>query len=229
MVIISNPTLANQRESSQWLRTGFLAHGIDAEITADRHKEADVHVIQGNWYAYSEWLGKDNVLFLSRGFYGDERFDISLGWLRPDGSRDFKNHGMAVTKGILPKLRPRKDARRCAVVFGDYGRDAAPQVDEARARFSSLFYKPHPRDEQVTQVMTLRCGLDEIWDFADVAIGHSSTVLVKAAINGLHVESTDPLHVVQGNEDREAWLMRMSWAMWNYKELESGAFWDHLC
>ena len=77
--------------------------------------------------------------------------------------------------------------------------------------------------------MTLKGELSAVWELADVAIGHSSTVLVEAAINGLHVESSDPLHVCQGIEDRAQWLVDLSWANWNFEQLKSGAFWEHLC
>ena len=237
VVIHSNPTLANQIESAQWVRTGFLAHGIDAEITADKHKEADVHVIQGPHYCYNEWLGKPNVIWLNRTFYGHPRFDLSLGWLRPDGSRDFKIHGVTAPKGTLPVLKPKKDRRRCAVIFGDYGRSAKKDIQNALdARetgngYDSLFFRPHPaQSQEESPVMTLKGELDAVWKIADVAIGHSSTALVEAAINGLHVESSDPHHVCQSiNGDRTAWLTKLSWCQWSHDEIQSGEMWEHLC
>ena len=231
VVIHSNPTLANQIESASWVRTGFLAHGIDAEITADKHKEADVHVIQGPHYCYSEWLGKPNVIWLNRAFYGHPRFDLSLGWLRPDGSRDFKCCGATVPNGTLPVLKPRKDSRRCAVVFGDYGSSALQMVTKARQEYDSVFFRPHPaQSEEDTPVMTLKGDLAAVWEIADVAIGGTSTALVEAIIEGLHVESTDPHHVCQSlNGDRQAWLTELSWCQWSHRDIQSGKFWEHLC
>jgi len=230
VVIHTNTHLANQVETAWWLKAGFKQHGIAAEITPDRHKPADVHVVQGPWYCYNEWLGKPNVLWLNRCFYGHPRFDISLGWLNADGSRDFKNHGMAAAKGSLPDLRPAKEGRRCAVVFADYGRDMTEAVQDARITYDSVFFRPHPAQAQESPVMTLQGALDGVWALADVAIGHSSTVLVEAVIEGLHVVSSDPLHVCQGIEGgRQQWLTDLSWANWNKTELERGDFWEHLC
>ena len=234
VVIHTNMGLANQRESAQWVQTGFLAHGIDAEITADKHKEADVHVIQGPHYCFNEWLERSadyRVLFLNRTFYGHPRFDLSLGWLRPDGSRDFKIHGVTAPKGTLPVLKPKKDRRRCAVIFGDYGSSALQMVTKARQEYDSVFFRPHPAQSQEdTPVMTLKGDLTAVWEIADVAIGGTSTALVEAAINGLHVESTDPLHVCQSiNGDRQAWLTKLSWCQWSSSEIESGKMWNHLC
>jgi hypothetical protein len=132
-------------------------------------------------------------------------------------------------KGSLPKLRAKKRSRRAAIVFGDYGRDMTDAVLEARQTYQSVFFRPHPAKEQKSPVMTLRGPLEALWAIGDVAIGHSSTVLVDAEINGLQVISSDPLHVVQGAEDdRQLWLNRLSWAQWSHSELMNGDFWEHL-
>ena len=228
VVIHTNMALPNQTESAGWLQTGFASHGIDAEITGDKHKAADIHVVQGPWYAFNEWLGKDNVLWLDRCFYGDARFDLSIGWLQPDGSRKFCNHGMARAKGTLPALKPRKGKRRCAVVFADYGQDCTQTVIETRQAYDSVFFRPHPAQAQETPVITLKGDLANVWEIADVAIGHSSTVLVEAEINGLHVETTDARHVARNVTDRTQWLNDLSWAQWNHEEIQRGEFWEHL-
>jgi len=233
-VIHTNPALHNQVECAGWLREGFKSHGIKAEITPNKHKAADVHVVQGPWYCFDYWLARaesHRVLWLNRCFYGHPRFDISLGWLNADGSRDFRNHGMAAVKGRRPALKPRKEARRCAVVFGDFGRDAKKDCLDARDKYDSVFFRPHPAQQaQESPVMTIRGELDAVWDLADVAIGHASTVLVEALINGLHVESSDPQHVVhQCNGSREEFFRDLSWAQWHKDELINGDFWDHLC
>lgn len=233
MVIHSNPRLLNQIESSQWLQQGFKRHGINAEITADKKKEADIHVIQGPWYAFNEWLPQatgENVLFLDRCFYGDARYDLSIGWLQPDGSRNFCNDGTTRPNGNLPTLKRRKDARRCAVIFEDFGADTSELIVEARLHYASVFYRPHPAQQKSAGAMALTCELSSVWEIADVAIGHSSSVLVDAEINGLHVESSDPRHVVHpAKQDRAQWLQDLSWAQWNHKQLIKGEFWEHLC
>lgn len=229
MVIHTNLNLPNQVETAGWLQEGFRRHGIDAEVTGDRYKSSTIHVVQGPWYCYDHWLGEPNVLWLDRCFYGHPRFDVSLGWLRPDGSRDFKNHGMAVPRASLPVLKKQKPTRRCAVVFADYGEDCKEKVKQARREYDSVFFRPHPADNKNdTPVMTLKGDLEAVWEIADVAIGHSSTVLVEAMINGLYVESSDPLHVCQGVTDREQWLTNLSWAQWDHEALKRGEFWEHL-
>ena len=77
--------------------------------------------------------------------------------------------------------------------------------------------------------MTLKGSLDAVWEIADVAIGHGSTVLVEAEIAGLHVETTDPRHVARNVTNREQWLKDLSYAQWNKSEIQSGEFWYHLC
>lgn len=229
VVIHTNPQLENQREPARCMREGFARHGLNAEVTADKRRRGDIHIVQGPWYCYREWLGQPNVLYLDRCFFGNPARDVSLGWLNSDGSREFLNHGMAVAKGTLPELHPRTEKRRCAVIFADYGRDMTEVVKQARWDYDSVFFRPHPAQDQTTPVMTLRGELEGVWALADVAIGHSSTVLVEAEIRGKHVISSDPRHVCHGIEDRAQWLTDLSWAQWSFEELAAGTFWEHLC
>lgn len=232
VVIHSNPHLANQEESACWLSEGFARCGVDGVIVSDVQAEGDIHVVQGPHYAYSYWLSRartHRVLFLNRCFYGHARFDLSIGWLNPDGTRDFRNAEKTEPNGTLPELKPKKPQQICAVVFGDYGEDSADLVAQARQKYGRVYFRPHPADPRDGPALSPKWPLDQVWEIADVAVGGRSTVLVEAAINGLHVETTDPRHVVQGAaEDREGWLTRLSWAQWSHEQIRSGAFWSHL-
>jgi hypothetical protein len=227
IVIHSNPHLKNQIESSGWLKQGFERHGLDCEVTADRSKPADIHVVQGPWYAWQDWVGKDNVIWLDRCFYGDSRFDLSIGWLKPDGSRDFKNKNMVSANGELPKLKPPKPHQKSAVVFADYGKtiEASYWAVDAREKYFPVFTMWHPAN------MENFTTLADIWERCDVAIGGTSTVLVDAAINGLHIKQCDPLHVCawMTARTRYQWLIDLSWAQWNFETgIMTGDFWEHL-
>ena len=229
VVIHSNPTLPNQIESSGWLKQGFERHGLDCEVAADRLKPADIHVVQGPHYAFAEWVGKadkERVLWLDRCFYGDSRFDLSIGWLNADGSRDFKNKGMVASNGDLPELKSMKPRQESAVVFADYGKmDQARHWEvDARSKYFPVHLRFHPADMQSIY------PLADMWERCDVAIGGTSTILVDAAINGLHIKQCNPLHVCVGMTDRAQWLTDLSWAQWNYKTgIITGDFWEHLC
>jgi len=226
VVIHSNPNLANQIESSQWLKQGFERHGLECEITADRHKAGDVHVVQGPHYALDEWYGKPNVIWLDRCFYGDSRYDLSIGWLRPDGSRDFRNADKTEPNGDWPRLKPRKKQNKRAMIFTDYGQLSLSMWQWAEGKYEVLEHRAHPAEHPEES----RAPLEAIWERMDVAIGHSSTVLVQAVINGLEVISFDPRHVVQDLDgDRQAWMTRLSWAQWHYKQIINGDWIDHLC
>jgi hypothetical protein len=72
--------------------------------------------------------------------------------------------------------------------------------------------------------------LADMWQRCDVAIGGTSTILVEAVINGLHIKQCDPLHVCHEMGDRAQWLTDLSWAQWNYETgIITGDFWEHLC
>ena len=229
VVIHSNPHLPNQIESAKWLKQGFDRHVLGCVITADKHLEADIHVVQGPHYAFNEWLGKPNVIWLNRCYYGHHRFDLSIGWLKPDGSRDFKNKNMSSGKGKLPELKPKKTRQECAIVFGDHGMNPKKLIEYSRIHYGRTYYKPHPADMgQVSPVLAPKWTLEQCWAIADVAVGHSSTVLVQAELNGLHVYSTDENHVCQNIDDRTAWLNDLSFAQWGHTEIMKGDFWEHL-
>ena len=235
VVIHTNPHLANQVESADWLRQGFEAHGLQAEVTADRDKRGDVQVVQGPWYALDTWLPHSErhpVLWLDRCFYGDARFDLSIGWLRPDGSRDFCNDDKTEPNGDLPELLPRKSREYSVIVFGDYGRDMTETVVRLRhERNGALYFRPHPQDagRTVPAAMSLNCDLEGVWALGDLAVGHSSTVLVDAVVHGLKTESTDPRHVVQRlNGSRKRWLEWLSWSQFHADQIKAGDFWEHL-
>lgn len=236
VVIHTNPHLENQKECAGWLFEGFKRFGIQADITADKQKAADVHIVQGPHYCFDYWRersGTHRVLWLNRCLWGHPRLVISLGWLRPDGSRDFRNGGAVVGKGTLPALKQRKESAGRAIIFGDYGLDHTEQVMAAQKEFSEVAFRPHPQGNpelgvDVPVMGKPRYGLDDCLSWADTALGHSSTVLVDALIYGLTVRSSDRLHVVNDCDDRETWIKRYSWANWNYQELEQGAFWEHL-
>ncbi len=236
--IHTNLGLGNQFECARWLEDGFARHGIKAEITPDKHKAADVHVVQGPWYCLDYWRPLSDerpVLWLNRCFYGDARFDLSIGWLRPDGSRDFRNDGAAGAKGSLPQLKPRKANGRCAVVFADYGRDMAAEVRELREQWNgSLYFRPHPAQPDVSvKAITLSGPLADVWALCDTAIGHSTTALIEARLNGLQIQCSDPLNAVTAHPgDDERWLRELSWAQWSAHEhnpeIQRGDFWEHL-
>jgi hypothetical protein len=132
---------------------------------------------------------------------------------------------MPFGKGNMPELKPLKPERRAAVVFADYGKSAQARhwAVDARERYPTVETMYHPADMENFRT------LDDMWERCDVAIGGTSTVLVEAVLNGLHIDRCDPIHVCAGMTDRERWLIDLSWAIWNHTEIVSGDFWEHLC
>jgi len=224
VVIHANPALQHQQDFAVAMAQGFKAHGLTARITPQRRCEADLHVVLGPWYALKE-NQHQRILYADRCFYGDARWTISLGW-RDKGIRDFMNRGMAAAKGSIPRLAPRKAQCRHAVIFADYGEinQARHWVVDAREQYEQVYFREHPDDRHSPYFYTL----DELWKRCDVAIGGTSTVLVEAVLNGLHVETYDPYHVCRDISDRQQWLTDLSWAQWTIDECAAGAFVEHL-
>lgn len=231
VVIHTNLNLKNQVESAAWLKAGFERHGLEVEVTADKAAPGKIHVVQGPHYAYREWLGRENVLFLNRCYYGDARFDLSIGWLQADGSRDFRWRDEP--RRQLPDLEPMKPEKRkadqCAVVFGDYGEDCTDTVRDALKTYGRTYYRPHPADRRESIVLSPDWTLQQTFSIADVAVGNSSTVLVDAMVNGLHIDCRDSMHPVNMDASRETIMARLSWADWGHEEIIDGEFVEHLC
>ena len=229
VVVHTNPHLDNQRICGAALVEGFRACGVDARESYDRSDGGDFRVIQGPWWAYRDFLGVPGTLFLNRCFYGCPDTVLSIGWLNADGSRDFRNQGKTKPKGELPELQPRKEYRGSAVVFADYNHDGIEQlIQDVRSRHERVYFRPHPAQPRGASALPITGDLSACWQLCDVAVGHSSTALVEAKINGLRVETTDRNHVVKSDDDRQTWLTRLSWAQWSLDEIRSGAFWEHL-
>lgn len=230
-VIVTNPNLRNQTVYADHLKAGFERHGLEAEITSKVHRQGDVTVVQGPHYALKEHTGGKNVLFLNRCFYFDDFDNVSIGWLNSDGSRFFLNDWKTEPNGDLPELKPLKTRNYAAIVFGDYNRDASEEVRIVRKQWSAGYFKAHPASSDCTLprgIMPVDWDLRTCWKMADAAVGHQTTALVDARINGLEVISTDRNHVVQGSGDRESWLIRLSWAQWHHSHIRDGAFFEHL-
>lgn len=236
VVIHTNVALGNQRETAGWLQQGFERHGVSAHVTPDKHAEADVHVVQGPHYCFDYWRERADthrVLWLNRTYYGHPRFMISLGWLRPDGGRDFRNRSAVDGKGLPPKIKARKEECRRAAVFSDWGRDPIADIERALAKYDEVQFRPHPEERDISVSVPVmakpRWGLDAVFAWADVAVGHSTTALVDARINGLHVDCSDPHNpVVDDPDDDDLWINRLSWANWSMDELVRGDFIPHL-
>ena len=230
MVIIHiNPHLPHQVEHGEILSAGLAVHGVASIVTHDPRAEGEIHIVSGPHYALEQWRAHPRTLWLDRCFYGDAHDIVSIGWLNPDGSRDFRNANKTEPKGELPEVLPLRSKLRCCVVFGDYGRDPKPELKLARQKYDSVWFRPHPADTKLSPYLPLRGELNTIWQIADAAIGHSSTVLVDAVIHGLYAESTDPRHVINGMTYRSEWLNRLSWCQWSLEEIRRGEFWEHLC
>lgn len=193
----------------------------------------DVHVIQGPWFTLNSHRHLPWVLYLDRCFYDDATRFVTLGWLQPDGTRDFRNASKRTPKGEPPMMWPRKEYKGRCVVFGDYGRDMSHEFKMAQAQHDEVMFRQHPAQTAPgVHRHTPRSfdgSLNDCWDYFDVAIGHGSTVLVDAERHGLRTHSTMPGHVVNDAAiDRENWLNRLTWCQWHIEEIASGAFWEHL-
>jgi hypothetical protein len=128
---------------------------------------------------------------------------VSLGWMNERGGRKFhKGHGRLAVEPM-----PLKTGKR-SIFLSDY-KGPVYQADTIR---------PHPCEQ--TPVGTLQKALQA----HDIAIGHTTTALVDAALMGLQTVSHDPDHIL----NQPDWPELLPWADWHHSEITNGDAWEHL-
>lgn len=230
IAIHTNFSLAHQIKWAKALQDGFIKHGYKSEITAGKTTGADIHVVQGPWYCFKQLRYEPRVIYLDRCFFGDTEFYCSLGWLRPDGSRDFLNENSPPGR-FHGEVLPWKQEERNALILCDFGDKPNHLIQQARHRFGAYAIRHHPA-EGFTQP-----PLQEHFDWADVVLGHSTTTLVDAVLHGIPVICSDARHVIAPvsvlagklfRGDRTQWLNDLSYTQWHLHELRDGTAWEHL-
>lgn len=188
------------------MAAGFQAHGLKGRVTADRAAGGDVHVVLGPHYARDWWIGQHpNVLYLDRCYYRGDPAHVSLGWLRPDGGREWQ-----VGTGREPPPVPPPPPGRGRVFLADF---AGPQqiVD-------ADYCRTHPARQAPAQ------PLEAVLARYHTAIGYRTSALVTAALAGLVVECRWPPHLV----NRPDWREVLPYADWSREEIARGEAWEHL-
>jgi len=215
VAIHANPQLAHQIEFAEYFQSGFIAHDTDATITSDPQLAADVHVVIGPHYALKQRAPGDRTVYVDRCFWGHHREFVTIGWLRPDGSR----HVLGNMDDSRPKpdLAPMKTGDN-AIYLCDYG--VAPEANLVKRRNAEV--RLHPADTNTKE------PLDAALDRNDIAIGGMSSALVTAVISGLNSICVDPRSVCFKIEDREQWLNDISWMNWSGSEIKTGEALEYL-
>lgn len=225
IAIHTNIGLRHQVEWAESLKAGFARHGLTAEITPCREREADLHVVQGPWFAFTQWERHPRVLFLDRCFYGDTNYYASIGKLLPDGTRDFNNENSPGDRwrGSLGEW---KTGTQNALVLADYNR---PPV-AVHGPFRAARIRRHPAQEKASQ------SLADALEWADIAAGETSTALIDAVLAGVPIVCSDK-HIaapVAGTfeapfrGDRTQWAHDLAYCQWNHDEIKQGEAWGHI-
>jgi len=223
-VVIHASALAHQVRWANALQAGLAAHGIAAQISHSPDTEADMHIVQGPWFALNRWRHHPRTLYLDRAHWGDPDC-VSLHWLR-DGEKR-RTEGNPYRTHPVP--RPWKSGRRLLVLC-DYGHDGTQELHRCRPLFDEITVRRHPAEGGGGE-------LAENLAAHDIAIGRRSTALIDAALAGLPVISCDPHSPVAPiagrvqdirTPDREPWLRDLAWHNWHIDEVTRGDAWQFL-
>lgn len=225
-VIHFNPRLQHQVDHAMaFQKAGF-------GITSDPNDVADIHVISGNWYAYSQWRDHPRCLMIDRAFWGDSEGYVSIGWLQPDGSRKFAT-------GTEPRPHPEhrgwkqgwdvspSSALSC-LILADYNQDIDPIVEEARKHYVQVEVRHHPQDQRRGKFDRIPLEIQVGWyDCAICTGGTAGFEAIMAGVPTICLDPTSPLMPVCTSEiggklyrgDTSDWLHDLSYAQWRIDEI----------
>lgn len=212
-VIISHPGLEHQGRLAAALQSGFIRHGINAEVTGQRIARADITVCLGPWYALPLHLDH-TILYLDRAFWGDPD-SVSLQWM-VTGYKQFD--WSPKPQRPHPELEPMKTGD-ATVILCDYQMDPSQLVK----KYPNATVRRHPAEQKGGG------SLAECLKAHQNAAGRHTTALVEAAIHGLRVDCEAPYAPCSGlGHGREHWINCLAWHNWHIDEIASGVAWDHL-
>lgn len=226
-IVIHVNDAPHQKLYADHLVKGFQRLGYYSYATSKPDEEADIHVCIGPHFAFDYCRGKPTI-YIDRCLWGDHRKYVTIGWLKPDGGMIYPVD--SPDDRPKPEIKPWKTKQiEKAIVLLDYG----PYPDTyllAQEIYQSVKLRPHPatRAGSPNQLPPL---LDELAKH-DIAIGHRTSALVTAAIEGLPIICLDkrsPAWEIAGHDlaevkrpDRSQWLNNMSYAQWSDDEIASG-------
>jgi hypothetical protein len=219
-VIHYNPSLSHQRDHAR----AFAACGFQA--TTDKAAPADVHVVSGPHYALTHWLHHPNVLVIDRAWWGDPDC-VSIGWLKPDGSRRF---AVGDSPRPHPEPMPWKQREQSALLLVDYKQPITTLLPRVKSRFHYVRVRRHPAEVKPPEDLSAAIAL------CDVAVGTSGTALFDCIMAGLPsvcLDDNNPLAEVCAGSldedlirpDRSDWLHRLSYAQFTLGEIADGTAW----
>lgn len=207
--IHANPALAHQREYAEYFRQGFEKHGLKSEITHSPTTPADIHVVQGPYFAKDIWLNHPRVILLDRAYYHQEFTShprnmnwVSVGWMTPTGDRVFHE-----SEGRQPPKVGETTGTK-SIFLADYN-GVLEKADIVRM---------HPQNFRYSR--TLEDDLKQ----CNRATGYKTTALITAALMGLKVTSKHENHIL----NKENWLKLLPYIDFNYREIANGELWAHL-
>lgn len=253
VTIHTNPAMDHQIRWARLLREGFEVHGHDAQIRMSREGGGGVHVVIGPNYALEQWAEADDVLFVDRCFFGDPQEQVTIGWLRPDGTRDFMNedsmpdrwrmHGVA--------MKPwQSNPGGHSLVLADRTSDWTPYRDIIESRLEQDFdvmLRVHPTQrapedlrhlELIGDYLAIDGTHDESFIGADHFIAFATSTAVTAIMGGLPgftldkrngawpVTAHDLRSVIRPK--RASWCYDLANAQWACEEIRSGKACTHL-
>ena len=244
VVNIYNPNLPNQCLTSRLISQGLSSQGISVETTPDTNAFGDVTVIHGPNYALKKMLGRKNVIWLDRCWYGDTNDNASIGWLDTDLNR-------VTPKRVWP-LKTFSDKRLVShnvyvdkyvntpnvLILDDY--DETLLNTAPITTFDSLHYRSHPLRSGIypSAIPRNEGTLNDALIGIGLVITAAGTSGAYAALKGIPTICFDPSNIVfdisshnlidnsyTDERGRKQWAANLAWKQWSNEEIASGKWW----
>jgi hypothetical protein len=237
IVIHCEPNVGWQGPFAVKMQAGLKALGINAPITSNRQREADVGILLGTTF----WRGIEasgRYLLVDRASFGDPEF-VSLVW---DGHGRRGNHCVPENAGDRwsdisdqVTIHPWNGAGSRVVLCGQT-ETYSPyyvSVHDWYAHVTATHFRKHPVGENPTGL-----PLATDWSDAGRVVTLNSSVAVESVFSGIptvtmdegamawDVTSHDPEVSVTPNRDE--WLQWLAWTQWHHDEIEAGLPIGHL-
>lgn len=224
-VVHANPSLRNQTLYAEHLKQGFERLDRKCILTTNRNYDGDIHVCIGPHYALRDCIGKPTI-YIDRCLWGDDLDFVTIGWLNSKGymlypvGQDDSRPKPSVNNWIVPR-----ETLNILYCF-DYG-PYPLETFQPLAKQYNVTARPHPATKKDQPPLLKHM------EGKDVVIGHRTSALVTAAINGYPVVCFDEGNAVSPvaardilnlvYPDRTQWLNNLSYAQWSGAEIKTGA------
>jgi hypothetical protein len=256
-IVVASTAAPYQQTIGDAFAKGLRKHGWGVAISPT-YQEADLVIFWGvrKQEAINAQRSHGEVCILERGYVGD-RFQwtsVSFGG-GLNGRAEFRgvrDDPSRWEKYFAAAMRPWRASGGYGLIMGQVLTDMslrglepmkiwADAADSLRSKGMEVFFRPHPKAQNVKLpgVPLIGGDLSKALEGAASVVTINSNSAVDAVLAGVPSVALDegsmawPVTAHEAGEiatpDREAWAHRLAWKQWRLPEMASGECWEAIC